>query len=347
VNGQFSDQLLAWFDSHGRHDLPWQQEPDPYHVWLSEIMLQQTQVATVIPYYNRFLQRFPTISLLANADIDDVLSHWAGLGYYARGRNLHRAAKIICNDYSGDLPANKEQLLTLPGIGRSTAGAIMALAFKQHDAILDGNVKRVLCRFYAVNGWPGESAVEKQLWQLAEGLTPEINVARYTQAIMDLGATVCTRSRPQCDICPVASECLARKQESQDKYPGPKPKKTIPLRETVFLLLENKNGEILFEKRPVTGIWGGLWCFPECSPDDDVEEWLLANTGFSGSITRKLSIIKHRLTHFRMEILPVHLKVKQCNNVKGMGEQQWCSSGDALKFGVPAPVKNLLLAMSE
>ncbi len=347
MNGQFSDQLLAWFDSYGRHDLPWQQQPEPYHVWLSEIMLQQTQVATVIPYYNRFLQRFPTIKLLANADIDDVLSHWAGLGYYARGRNLHRAAKIICDDYSGDLPADKEQLLTLPGIGRSTAGAIMALAFKQHDAILDGNVKRVLCRFYAVNGWPGESAVEKQLWQLAEGLTPEINVARYTQAIMDLGATVCTRSRPQCDICPVASGCLARKQESQDKYPGPKPKKTIPLRETVFLLLENRKGEILFEKRPATGIWGGLWCFPECSPDDDVEEWLLANTGFSGSIIQKLSIIKHRLTHFRMEILPVHLKVKQCNNVKGMGEQQWCSSGDALKCGVPAPVRNLLLAMSE
>jgi A/G-specific adenine glycosylase len=347
VNGQFSDQLLAWFDSYGRHDLPWQREADPYHVWLSEIMLQQTQVATVIPYYNRFLESFPTIKLLASADIDDVLSHWAGLGYYARGRNLHRAAKIICDNFAGALPADKEQLLALPGIGHSTAGAIMALAFKQHHAILDGNVKRVLCRFYAVNGWPGESAVEKRLWQLAEGLTPEKNVARYTQAIMDLGATVCTRSRPQCDICPVASECLARKQESQDKYPGPKPKKTIPLRETVFLLLENREGEILFEKRPATGIWGGLWCFPECSPDDDIEEWLLAKTGFNGSITRKLSIIKHRLTHFRMEILPVHLKVKQCNNVTGMGEQQWCSSGDALKFGVPAPVKNLLLTMSE
>jgi A/G-specific adenine glycosylase len=347
VNDQFSDQLLAWFDSYGRHDLPWQQEPDPYHVWLSEIMLQQTQVATVIPYYNRFLQRFPTIKLLADADIDAVLSYWAGLGYYARGRNLHRAAKIICDNFAGDLPADKEQLLTLPGIGRSTAGAIMALAFKRHHAILDGNVKRVLCRFYAVPGWPGESAVEKQLWQLAEELTPEINVARYTQAIMDLGATVCTRSKPQCDICPVALECLARKQESQEKYPATKPKKTIPLRETVFLLLENRKGEILFEKRPATGIWGGLWCFPECSPDDDIEAWLLAKTGFSVSIIQKLSIIKHRLTHFRMEILPVHLKVKQCNNVNAMSQQQWCLSADALKFGVPAPVRNLLLTMSE
>jgi len=310
-------------------------------------MLQQTQVATVIPYYNRFLERFPTIELLANADIDDVLSHWAGLGYYARGRNLHRAAKIISNNFDGELPEAKDQLLTLPGIGRSTAGAIMALAFKQHHAILDGNVKRVLCRFYAVNGWPSESAVEKQLWQLAEGLTPEINVARYTQAIMDLGATVCTRSKPQCDICPVSIECLARKQEAQHKYPTPKPKKTIPVRETVFLLLENKRGEILLQKRPATGIWGGLWCFPECSPGDNIEECLLAKTGFSGSIIRKFSIIKHRLTHFHMEILPIHLKVKQCNNIKEVNDQQWCLSGDALKYGVPAPVKNLLMTMSE
>ncbi len=309
-------------------------------------MLQQTQVATVIPYYNRFIEKFPTIESLANADIDDVLSHWAGLGYYARGRNLHLAAKIICENFDGDLPADKEQLLTLPGIGRSTAGAIMALAFKQHHAILDGNVKRVLCRFYAVNGWPGEAAVEKQLWQLAEGLTPETNVARYTQAIMDLGATVCTRSKLQCDICPVSQSCLARRQETQDKYPAPKPKKTIPLRETVFLLLENNRGEILLQKRPATGIWGGLWSFPECSPDDNIEECLLAKTGFSGSIVQKSSIIKHSLTHFRMEILPIHLKVKQCNNVKEMNDQQWCLSDDALKFGIPAPVKNLLLTMS-
>ena len=320
MNGQFSDQLLAWFDSHGRHDLPWQQEPNPYHVWLSEIMLQQTQVATVIPYYNRFLEKFPTIEFLANADIDDVLSHWAGLGYYARGRNLHRAATIICDNFGGELPADKEELLTLPGIGCSTAGAIMALAFKQHHAILDGNVKRVLCRFYAVNGWSGGSAVEKQLWQLAEGLTPKKNVARYTQAIMDLGATICTRSKPRCDICPVSQSCLARKQEAQDKYPAPKPKKAMPIRETVFLLLENKRGKILLQKRPATGIWGGLWCFPECSPDDDIERWLLAKTGLSGSITRKLSVIKHTLTHFRMEILPIQLKVKQCNNVKEMDE---------------------------
>ena len=340
----FSKSLVHWHKNHGRHDLPWQCEPTPYHVWVSEIMLQQTQVGTVIPYYTRFIERFPNIQSLANAELDKVLSHWSGLGYYARGRNLHRAAKIICDDFDGTLPSDKEKLLTLPGIGRSTAGAIMALAFKQHHAILDGNVKRVLCRFYAVNGWPGEPAVEKQLWQLAENLTPERNVAWYTQAIMDLGATICTRSKPQCDICPVSQECIARKQESQHKYPASKPKKIIPLRKTVFLLLENKKGEILFEKRPATGIWGGLWCFPECSPDDDIEKWLLAKTGFSGSIIQKLSIIKHTLTHFRMEILPIHLKVKQCNNVKEMSDQQWCLIDDALKFGTPTPVRNLLQA---
>ncbi|MFB3101031.1 MAG: A/G-specific adenine glycosylase, partial [Gammaproteobacteria bacterium] len=293
----FSNSLISWHKKYGRHDLPWQGEATPYHVWVSEIMLQQTQVGTVIPYFNRFIERFPNVQSLANADIDEVLSYWAGLGYYARGRNLHLAAKIICDDFDGVLPSDKEKLLTLPGIGRSTAGAIMALAFKQHHAILDGNVKRVLCRFYAVNGWPGELTVEKQLWQIAEDLTPEINVARYTQAIMDLGATVCTRSKPQCNICPVSEGCLARQQEVQHKYPAPKPKKIIPLRKTVFLLLENKAGEILFQRRPETGIWGGLWCFPECSHDDDIEEWLLAKTGFSGSITRKMTVIKHTLTH--------------------------------------------------
>lgn len=347
MRGQFSDQLLIWFQTHGRHDLPWQSEPIPYHVWVSEIMLQQTQVSTVIPYFNRFIEIFPDVQSLAKADIDEVLSHYAGLGYYARGRNLHRAAQMVCDEHDGELPSDKEKLLTLPGIGRSTAGAIMALAFKQRHAILDGNVKRVLSRFYAVSGWPGKQEIEKKLWQLAEELTPEKNVAQYTQAIMDLGATICTRSRPKCELCPISQDCMAMQQESQHQYPTPKPKKTIPLRKSVFLLLENQAGEILFQRRPASGIWGGLWCFPECSPDDDIESWLLAKTGFSGSITKQLSVIKHTLTHFRMEILPVHLKVKQCNNVKEMDDHQWCLSGDALKFGIPAPVKNLLLAITK
>ena len=345
--GNFSKSLISWHKEHGRHDLPWQCEPTPYHVWVSEIMLQQTQVSTVIPYYTRFIDRFPDIQSLANAELDEVLSHWSGLGYYARGRNLHCAAQTICDDHGGTLPSSKEKLLTLPGIGRSTASAIMALAFDQNHAILDGNVKRVLCRFYAISGWPGESAVEKQLWQLAENLTPERNVAQYTQAMMDLGATVCTRSQAKCDICPISQRCLARQEESQYKYPTPKPKKSIPLRKIVFLLLENKAGEILFQRRPPTGIWGGLWCFPECSTDDDIEKWLLAETGLSGSISRQLSVIKHTLTHFRMEILPIHLKIKQCNNVKETDDHRWRLAGDALKFGVPAPVKNLLLTMAK
>jgi A/G-specific adenine glycosylase len=343
----FSKSLIHWHKKRGRHDLPWQCDPSPYHVWISEIMLQQTQVSTVIPYYTRFINRFPNVRSLAIADIDEVLSYWAGLGYYARGRNLHRAALIICDNFDGDLPSDKEKLLTLPGIGRSTAGAIMALAFNQRHAILDGNVKRVLSRFYAVRGWPGESAVEKQLWQLTENLTPERDVAQYTQAMMDLGATVCMRSQAKCDICPISQGCLARQHEMQHQYPTSKPKKAIPLRKMVFLLLENKAGEIFFQRRPPTGIWGGLWCFPECSPDDDIEKWLLTKMGFSGSITRQLSVIKHALTHYRLEILPIHLKVKQCNNVEEMDDHRWCLSGDALKFGVPTPVKNLLLTMAK
>lgn len=345
--GNFSKSLISWHKKYGRHDLPWQCDPTPYHIWVSEIMLQQTQVNTVIPYYTRFIDRFPDIQSLANAELDEVLSHWAGLGYYARGRNLYHAAQMICDKHDGTIPASKEKLLTLPGIGRSTASAIMALAFDQHHAILDGNVKRVLSRFYAISGWPGESAVEKQLWQLAENLTPERNVAQYTQAMMDLGATVCTRSQAKCDICPISQRCLARQEESQYKYPTPKPKKSIPLRKIVFLLLENKAGEILFQRRPPAGIWGGLWCFPECSTDDDIEKWLLAETGLSGSISKHLSVIKHTLTHFRMEILPIHLKIKQCNNVKEMDDHRWCLAGDALKFGVPAPVRNLLLTMAK
>lgn len=347
MSALFADRVLEWWDAHGRKDLPWQQNRNAYRVWVSEIMLQQTQVGTVIPYYTRFIDRFPDIQSLANSELDEVLSHWAGLGYYARGRNLHRAAQMICDDRGGTIPSSKEKLLTLPGIGRSTASAIMALAFNQRHAILDGNVKRVLSRFYAISGWPGESEVEKQLWQLAENLTPKKNVSRYTQAMMDLGATVCTRSQARCDICPVAQGCFARQQGMQHQYPASKLKKAIPLRKIVFLLLENKVGEILFQRRPSTGIWGGLWCFPECSPDDDIEKWLLAETGFSASITGQLSVIKHTLTHFRLEILPIHLKVKQCNNVKEMDDHRWCLSGDALKFGVPAPVKNLLLTISK
>ncbi len=346
-NAAISESIINWHKQHGRHDLPWQHDVTPYRVWVSEIMLQQTQVVTVIPYFNRFIAAFPEVQMLAQAGIDHVLSHWAGLGYYARGRNLHRAAQMVCEDYGGVIPADKEKLMALPGIGLSTAGAVMALAFKQRHAILDGNVKRVLSRFYAIDGWPGSTDVQKQLWRVAEELTPKNDVGLYTQAMMDLGAIVCTRTQPKCGECPLTHECVARETNAQHQYPTLKPKKAVPLRKSIFLLLENKAGEILLHKRPPTGIWGGLWCFPECSPDDDIEAWLLAETGFSAAIAKKLSVIKHSLTHYRMEILPIHLKVKQCNNVRATDEQQWCLSGDALKLGVPVPVRNLLQNITE
>lgn len=343
----FSDRLIAWFDTCGRHDLPWQSNPSPYRVWISEIMLQQTKVSTVIPYFKRFIKKFPNVLSLKNANIDEVLTLWAGLGYYTRGRNLHRAAKIICDDFNGILPADRGALLTLPGIGRSTAGAIMALAFQQPHAILDANVKRVLCRFYAINGCLGESVVEQQLWKLAEALTPKQQTAEYTQAMMDLGATICTHSGAKCDICPVSCDCLSRKKGLQYQYPRIKPKKTIPLRKIIFLLLENKAGKILLQRRATTGIWGGLWCFPECDPKDDIEKYLLDTTGFNGSVIRKLAVVKHTLTHFRMEILPVHLKMKAYDNVGLKEDQRWYFTADALEFGVPTPVKKILQSITE
>lgn len=341
--GYFSASLLKWFSNHGRHNLPWQHQPTPYHVWISEIMLQQTQVATVIPYFNRFIKKFPDIQALAGADIDQVLSHWSGLGYYARGRYLHHTAQIVCARYDSKLPADKKKLMVLPGIGRSTASAILALAFGQTHAILDGNVKRVLARFYAVSGWTGTPAVEKKLWQLAENNLPQQNIADYTQAIMDLGAIICTRSKPECDICPVSEHCIARKQQAQQKYPAPRPRKTIPLRKTNFLLLKNDSDQVLFHRRPPTGIWGGLWCFPECSEDENIEQWLLSETGFSVSVIKRMPVIKHTLTHFRMEIQPVQLQIEQCQQIRDMDNYQWHLCDDILKYGVPVPVRKLLL----
>jgi A/G-specific adenine glycosylase len=245
----FTQQVVRWFQKHGRQDLPWQLDPIPYRVWVSEIMLQQTRVNTVIPYFIRFTKRFPDIGTLAAADLDEVLHCWTGLGYYARGRNLHCTAKIIAHEYDGRFPTDFDTLVSLPGIGRSTAGAILALACDERHPILDGNVKRVLTRFHAVSGWPGTTEVERQLWILAERYTPYDNVAQYTQAIMDLGAMICIRRNPHCDKCPVSKECIARIQANQHKFPTPKPRKTLPVRKTVFAILENDQGEILLEQR--------------------------------------------------------------------------------------------------
>ncbi|SMN11318.1 A/G-specific adenine glycosylase [uncultured Candidatus Thioglobus sp.] len=347
VRKKFSQNLLKWFNLHGRHDLPWQQQLTPYRVWVSEIMLQQTQVATVIPYFHRFVQAFPTVHALADADIDTVLSHWAGLGYYARGRNLHRAAKILCQAHAGKLPPNREKLLALPGIGKSTAHAIMAIAFKQRYAILESNVKRVLSRFYAISGDPSQASVLKKLWQLAQDNTPRKNVDAYTQAIMDLGATVCTKSKPKCIICPLSYACIAKQQQAQHEYPTAKAKKLKPLRKTIFMILQKKSGEILLQKRPLYGVWGGLWGFPECSHNTNIQDWLSAKIGSNATIIEKMPIIAHTLTHFTLQILPVRFTVKNYLQIADMQDQQWHLLDNALKLGLPTPVKNLLLTMAE
>ncbi len=269
---QFSAALLDWYDHHGRRDLPWQSEPTPYRVWVSEIMLQQTQVSTVIPYYRRFMQSFPDVAALAAAGQDQVLHHWSGLGYYARARHLHAAAQRVVQS-GGAFPDTLEAVMALPGVGRSTAGAILALACAQRHPILDGNVKRVLARFHAVDGWPGQATVQKRLWQLAEMYTPHARVAHYTQAIMDLGATLCTRGRPDCGQCPVRSGCAAHGSSRQADYPAPRPARILPVRTVTMLLLGNQASELLLERRPPTGIWGGLWSFPELAADTDIGGW--------------------------------------------------------------------------
>ncbi|MFN2348462.1 MAG: A/G-specific adenine glycosylase, partial [Thioalkalivibrio sp.] len=274
----FSQRLLAWFKRHGRHDLPWQQDPTPYRVWVSEIMLQQTQVSTVISYYQRFMTRFPDVARLAAAPLDDVLHHWSGLGYYARARNLHKAAGLICERHGGLFPGDIEALEALPGIGRSTAGAILALTCGQRQPILDGNVKRVLARHAGVSGWSGEAKVLRRLWQLADARTPDRQVDAYTQAIMDLGATLCTRSRPRCEICPVAADCVARATVRTRELPAPRPKRDQPLRETGMLMVTSPAG-VLLERRPAQGLWGGLWGFPEVADADHALAWCRAHLG--------------------------------------------------------------------
>ena len=259
---RFTDAILDWFELHGRTELPWQQDATPYRVWVSEIMLQQTQVATVIPYYERFMARFPTLGSLAEADIDAVLEHWSGLGYYARGRNLHAAAIACAQQHGGRLPDDIDALVALPGIGRSTAGAILSLSLGQHHAILDGNVKRVLARHRAVDGWPGRSGVLKRLWSVSESVTPVDQAGPFNQAMMDLGATLCTRARPACPRCPVSIDCQALAEGTPTAYPHKKPKVDVPTRRAVFWWLRDEHGAVLLERRPPSGLWGGLWCLP-------------------------------------------------------------------------------------
>lgn len=339
----FSTALLTWFDQHGRHDLPWQQSRTAYRVWISEIMLQQTQVTTVIPYFQRFMHAFPTLNHLAQAPIDAVLHLWSGLGYYARARNLHRAAQQIAQHHGGEFPRDFDAVTALPGIGRSTAGAILAQAFDQHVPILDGNVKRVLTRYHAIAGWPGQKTVENQLWEYAVRYTPAQRVADYTQAIMDLGATLCTRSAPRCVDCPVQVSCLAHNQSQVSAYPQRKPRKTLPVRHTRMLLLSHDQVHLLMQHRPPVGIWGGLWSFPECPAEQDLHHWCQSQLQITIESTKTLPILRHSFSHFHLDIEPVHAQV--AGHAMGVMDSEqliWYNTQQPDARGLPTPVQTLL-----
>ena len=337
----FAPALIAWQHHHGRHDLPWQQTDDPYAVWLSEIMLQQTQVAAVMPYYRRFLERFPTLQALAAAPLEAVLELWSGLGYYTRARNLHRAAQTIVAQHRGAFPQATGALLALPGIGRSTAAAITVFAFDGRAAILDGNVKRVLARVCGIAGYPGESAVAAQLWAAAEALLPRTGLQAYTQGLMDLGATLCVRRNPQCGACPVRDLCVALKTNRVDALPEPKPRKALPRRRTMMLLLQ-RDGAVLLEQRPPTGIWGGLWSFPEADADADAVAVCAQRYGARVKLSAPLPPIAHGFTHFRLDILaqPVAVMAWPCRAAEpGLW---WVAPDAACAAAVPAPVRGIL-----
>ncbi len=341
-------RLLRWHAQHGRHDLPWQTEPTAYRVWVSEIMLQQTQVGTVIPYYERFMVRFPDVRALADAPMDEVLHHWSGLGYYARARNLHAAARLICAKYAGEFPNELAQVHALPGVGRSTAGAILALARDQRHPILDGNVKRVLARYHAVEGWPGAPKVERQLWELAEQHTPEQYVAIYTQAVMDLGATVCRRSTPLCEDCPLQADCLARQSGRQSELPGKRPRKSIPVRATRMLMVLHTDGSVLVERRPPAGVWGGLWSFPELGPEDDAQAWVRQHLGVEAKHAANWDVVRHTFSHFHLDITPQLMRlVGTPQVVLDDTTQVWYNTAAPKALGLAAPVQDLLERLGE
>lgn len=340
----FSARLLSWFDQCGRKDLPWQRDITPYRVWISEIMLQQTRVETVIPYYQRFLQRYPVVIDLAAASEDQVLHYWTGLGYYARARNLHRTAKVVQNTLRGEFPDSLAGLMQLPGIGRSTAAAILSLAMGKRAAVLDGNVRRLLARFHAIEGWTGQVKVQKQLWEFAEQHLPDTRLADYTQAIIDIGALVCSRNQPNCAACPLAKECLALATGRTAELPKPKPKQKLPTRSVQLLLLENPQGEVLLEKRPPHGIWGGLWSFPECEADQ--VESCCASLGVSLNAVAMIKDgrqFRHTFTHFHLDITPVHVQLNKIpSRIAESGQTVWYDPAHPAQIGLAAPVARLI-----
>ncbi|MEQ1673937.1 MAG: A/G-specific adenine glycosylase [Candidatus Nitrotoga sp.] len=344
----FATQIIHWHHQHGRHHLPWQ-GADAYRVWLSEIMLQQTQVATVIPYYQRFVDRFPNLSDIAQASEEEVLEYWSGLGYYSRGRNLHRAAQQIMQQHDGIFPNLYSDILALPGIGRSTAAAISAFAFQQRQAILDGNVKRVLARFCAIEGYAGDKKIEAKLWQQAERLLPKNEITTYTQGLMDLGALICTRSKPQCVYCPVQKNCAAYQQQRVASLPTPRLRKMLPEKSSAMILLISDN-QTLLEKRAGSGIWGGLWsfpeiqgCFPEIEQSQHVDAYCTRYLGLEGKQSYvSLPMFTHSFTHFKLHITPLLLHLP--GKPKQMSElgKLWINLEDALGAAIPTPVRKIL-----
>jgi len=337
----FSEQLVKWYRQHGRKTLPWQLDKSPYKTWLSEVMLQQTQVATVIPYFQRFIARFPDVASLAAAPVDEVLHLWTGLGYYARARNLHNAAKKIANDYAGAFPTAFADVLALPGVGRSTAGAILSLSQGQHYPILDGNCKRVLARFAAIAGWPGEKAVEQKLWQLAEQFTPADTVAEFNQAMMDLGASLCSRSKPRCGECPLKLNCMAALRGEQTLYPGKKPKKTLPERQSFWLLLRHQQ-QVCLVQRPAMGLWGGLFGFLEFASAAEREQYPLLHN-LKVKQQQELPAFRHTFSHFHLWIQPLLLELKTLPLlVQEQSAASWFTISAMPEVGLSAPAKLLL-----
>ncbi len=334
--------LIAWHAKQGRHDLPWQSDRTSYRVWISEIMLQQTQVATVIPYYARFMERFPDARALADAPIDDVLHLWTGLGYYARARNMHRAAVMVRDEFGGKFPDTFEAVSSLPGIGRSTAGAILSLSLGQRFPIMDGNVKRVLSRYFGVEGSAMERAVSEQLWQLADACTPAEGVDVYTQAIMDMGATVCTRRKPLCAYCPLSEGCVARMTNRQHELPSPRPARERRVRKVFMLVAVREDGSVLLERRPESGVWGGLWCLPEFDTSNAASSYMRQSLQKAQDEPRALSLVEHAFTHFDLVITPLLARCAGSAGVMEGAQNVWYNTRAPARIGLPAPVKTLL-----
>lgn len=338
----FARRLLAWYDAHGRKTLPWKKRRDPYRIWVSEIMLQQTQVTTVIPYYEKFLARFPDVATLARAPLNTVLHRWTGLGYYARARNLHRAARTVVADHGGKFPRDLETAQALPGIGRSTAGAILALSFGARHPILDGNVRRVLSRYHAIAAPAQQRATELKLWELAGRHTPHVRVADYTQAIMDLGATLCTRTTPDCPRCPVRRGCAARKRGNPADFPARTARRPVPVRQATFLMLRDGRGRVLLVQRPPAGIWGGLWSFPEID-SENIQDWCRAQLGLEVRAGAPWPVRRHSFSHFHLDITPVPATLVPGNDALRETESAvWYNLKRPDARGLAAPVKRLL-----